>query len=120
MRAAPAAAPGTWRARAGEVLPHVPPYSSMQQTRAGHTTFCWGERTHVMGVINLTPDSFSGDGLGACPDPDAVTRHAAALVAAGADLLDLGGESTRPGSPSVPESEELARVLPAVRAAVGL
>ena len=92
----------------------------MHQTRVGNTTLCWGARTYIMGVINLTPDSFSGDGLGACPAPDTVTHRATALVAAGADLLDLGGESTRPGSPSVPEAEELARVLPAVQAAVGL
>jgi dihydropteroate synthase len=63
-----------------------------------------------MGILNLTPDSFSGDGLQG--GPDAALRRAEALVAAGADILDIGGESTRPGHTTVPEEVELARVLP--------
>jgi dihydropteroate synthase len=70
-----------------------------------------------MGVINVTPDSFSGDGLAARGDPvEAALAQARAYAVAGADILDVGGESTRPGSAPVPEEEELARVIPAVRA----
>ena len=71
-------------------------------------------RTRVMGVVNVTPDSFS-DG-GAFLDADAAVRHGLALLHDGADLLDVGGESTRPGADRVPEAEELRRVVPVVRA----
>jgi dihydropteroate synthase len=74
----------------------------------------WGKRTHVMGVINATPDSFSGDGL--YKAIDAIAERAAAMAADGADVLDIGGESTRPGYSPVPLAEELDRVLPAIRA----
>lgn len=70
----------------------------------------------VMGIVNVTPDSFS-DG-GQHDDTAAALRHCEQLLAAGADLLDIGGESTRPGSPAVPLDQELARVLPVVREAV--
>lgn len=83
-------------------------------TRCGVTTFEWGSRTYVMGIINLTPDSFSGDGLGA--DVGAAVAQAQQMVADGADLLDIGGVSTRPGSAPVGPAEEAARVLPALRA----
>lgn len=69
-------------------------------------------RPQIMAIINVTPDSFSGDGLGR--DLDAALRRCEAAVEAGADLLDLGGESTRPGSQSVSEQEELDRVVPLV------
>jgi dihydropteroate synthase len=72
----------------------------------------------VMGIVNVTPDSFS-DG-GAHASTEAALRHCAQLVEEGADILDIGGESTRPGSPAVPLAEELARVLPVVREAVKL
>ncbi|WP_327068321.1 dihydropteroate synthase [Kitasatospora sp. NBC_01302] len=71
------------------------------------------ERCAVMGVVNVTPDSFS-DG-GQWLDPDAAVAHGLDLVARGADLVDVGGESTRPGSTRVTEAEELRRVLPVVR-----
>jgi dihydropteroate synthase len=78
--------------------------------------FAWsevcGERPAVMGIVNVTPDSFS-DG-GRFLDPDAAVAHGLALVAAGADVLDVGGESTRPGALPVGEDEELRRVLPVV------
>jgi dihydropteroate synthase len=75
------------------------------------------DRPLVMGVVNVTPDSFS-DG-GRFLSPEAAVAHAAALLAAGADLLDIGGESTRPqGARPVDEDEELRRVLPVVRALV--
>ena len=85
--------------------------------------FEWGQRTYVMGIINVTPDSFSGDGVAAAVvDPlpgDAVVRavdQARQFLADGADILDVGGESTRPGSVPVSIAEELARVVPVVRA----
>lgn len=85
-------------------------------------TFRWGERTFVMGILNVTPDSFSGDGLLADADPEeravAIARQ---MVADGADLLDIGGESTRPGHEPVSAAAERARVVPmvaAVRAAL--
>lgn len=77
----------------------------------------WGRRTYVMGVINLTPDSFSGDGLGG--DVRAAVELARRLEGEGADFLDLGAESTRPGHRPVPEGEELRRLLPALEAVVG-
>lgn len=84
----------------------------------GPRTFLWGRRTFVMGILNITPDSFSGDGLlasGGDPVRAAVTR-ARAMVAEGADLLDVGGESSRPGHASVSSADEIARVVPVVRA----
>lgn len=78
--------------------------------KVGPRTFEFGTRTFVMGVVNVTPDSFS-DG-GRFFDADAAVKHALALVEAGADLLDVGGESTRPGADEVPEEEEARRVLP--------
>jgi dihydropteroate synthase len=78
-------------------------------------TFEWGKRTYVMGIVNVTPDSFSGDGV--LEGEDWIARAVAqgqAQVAAGADLLDVGGESTRPGGAPVSLDEELRRVLPVV------
>lgn len=72
----------------------------------------------VMGIVNVTPDSFSDGGLHA--GTVEALRHCERLLKDGADILDIGGESTRPGSPAVPLDEELARVLPVVRAAVSL
>ncbi len=71
------------------------------------------DRTLVMGIVNITPDSFSDGGVNF--DPRSALLSAGAMVAAGADLVDVGGESTRPGSGEVPAAEELARVLPVVR-----
>lgn len=75
-------------------------------------------RPRVMGIVNVTPDSFSDGGTHA--DASAALRHAEALLREGADLLDIGGESTRPGAPPVLLADELARVLPVVREAVRL
>ena len=72
------------------------------------------QRPLVMGVVNVTPDSFS-DG-GRLRDTEAAVAHGLALVAAGADMLDIGGESTRPGAEPVGEDEELARTIPVIRA----
>ena len=71
-----------------------------------------------MGVVNVTPDSFSDGGRNL--DPEVAIRYALALVADGADLLDIGGESTRPGAAPVSADEELARVLPVIRGLAGI
>jgi dihydropteroate synthase len=77
----------------------------------------FGDRTYVMGILNLTPDSFSGDGLGQKQDPvRAALDQAERFAAEGADILDIGGESTRPGADPVSVKEELTRVLPVVKA----
>jgi dihydropteroate synthase len=73
----------------------------------------WGTRTYVMAIVNVTPDSFSGDGVESAPD---ATAHAIAQWRAGADILDAGGESTRPGHRAVDETVEIARVIPVIRA----
>lgn len=94
--------------------------SPLPPTRVRERTLRWGERTYLMGVLNLTPDSFSGDGLGGCAAPGLVRSRAHELLTAGAELLDLGGESTRPGSADVPVEEELRRVMPAIEALASL
>jgi dihydropteroate synthase len=78
----------------------------------------WGERTLVMGIVNVTPDSFSGDGLlGRGSDPvAAAVAQARRMAEEGADLVDVGGESTRPGHDRVEADEELRRVVPVVAA----
>lgn len=74
----------------------------------------WGRRTYVMGILNVTPDSFSGDGL--IGDVPTIVERAQRMVADGADILDIGGESTRPDHAPVSVEEELRRVLPAIQA----
>ena len=78
----------------------------------GHR-FEWGSRTYVMGIVNVTPDSFSGDGLGT--DIDAAIEQGLRMVSEGADMLDVGGESTRPGHVPVTATEEIQRVDAVVR-----
>ena len=80
----------------------------------GGREFAWGERTYVMGILNVTPDSFSGDGVGT--DIDAAVRQAVRMRDDGADLIDVGGESTRPGAAEVPVDEEIARTVRVVEA----
>ena len=88
----------------------------------GNHTFSWGSRTYVMGILNITPDSFSGDGL-ILPLPEGEARaegeiralaQAKEFLTNGADILDVGGESTRPGSQPVNADEELERVIPVI------
>lgn len=81
-------------------------------TRIGSRTFHWGRRTFVMGILNVTPDSFSGDGLGG--DIEAAAAQARSMIAEGADIIDVGGESTRPGAPEVTAAEEISRVVPVI------
>ncbi len=78
----------------------------------GHR-FEWGSRTYVMGIVNVTPDSFSGDGLG--EDRAAAVAQGLRMVEEGADLLDVGGESTRPGHVPISATEEIARTEEVVR-----
>ena len=83
----------------------------------GSYTFDWGAQTYVMGILNVTPDSFSGDGLAVGDEwLDRVVALGENQAAAGAHILDIGGESTRPGGQPVPVDEELRRTIPAVRA----
>jgi dihydropteroate synthase len=82
--------------------------------RIGTRTLDLTSRGLIMGIVNVTPDSFSDGGRFA--DPGRAVEHALAMVAGGADILDIGGESTRPGAEPVGETEELRRVLPVIRA----
>lgn len=93
--------------------------SSAREAKATRTpleirgrTFAWGTRTYVMGIVNPTPDSFSGDGR---PDPGDAVTYGLSLTEHGADLLDVGAESTRPGHAPIDEAEELRRLLPVIR-----
>jgi len=104
----------------------------MKSLKVGGHTFEWGTRTYVIGILNVTPDSFSGDGLlGPRPGPseardsraaqngegvEAAIEQARRFCTAGADILDVGGESTRPGSEPLGLEEERRRVLPVVQA----
>jgi dihydropteroate synthase len=97
---------------AGSGLPGAP-----RPMVVGPRTLDWGRRTWIMGIVNVTPDSFAGDGLLAAADPMAAALdQARRMVADGADLLDVGGASSRPGHADIPPDEEIARVVPAIRA----
>jgi len=88
---------------------------TLPATRCGETEFRWGERTYIMGVVNLSPDSFSGDGLG--DDIEAAVAQARRMVAEGADIIDVGGESTRPGTEPTSAEDydaELLLVIPVI------
>lgn len=97
-------------------LSQVKPFA-LRPLKIGSRWFHWGRQTYVMGILNVTPDSFSGDGL--LKDEDwiaATVDRGRAMIAAGAHLIDVGGESTRPGSQVVAVGEELDRVIPAIEA----
>jgi len=85
--------------------------TSTATTKFGNREFLWGEKTYLVGIINLSPDSFSGDGISG---PDNALEQARRFAAAGADILDVGGESTRPNPMPVSEAEETARVIPVI------
>ena len=80
--------------------------------RAGDHAWEFPRSPLIMGIVNVTPDSFSDGGQHATSE--AAVAHALSLAAEGADILDIGGESTRPGAPAVPKAEELARVIPVI------
>ena len=82
---------------------------SLGSTQCGKSIFHWGKRTYIMGIINLSPDSFSGDGLKSI---EAAIAKAKRMADEGADIIDVGGESTRPDSKPIPIDEELERVIP--------
>ncbi|GAB1534244.1 MULTISPECIES: dihydropteroate synthase [Brevibacillus] len=96
-----------------EVLAMPAKLRARRELNCGQYVLPLGERTLVMGILNVTPDSFS-DG-GRYVDVEAALAQARAMVEAGADLIDIGGESTRPGSEAVDEATELDRVLPVIR-----
>ena len=85
----------------------------IRQWKLARRSLPYGERTLVMGVLNITPDSFS-DG-GKFYSTESAVEHALEMIAAGADIIDIGGESTRPGSAFVSEAEELQRVIPVIK-----
>jgi dihydropteroate synthase len=101
-----------------------PQPAALAPTKWGRHTLAWGRRTYVMGIVNVTPDSFSRDGLvfdgmSAAEVVRAAVEKACRMVEDGADLLDIGGESTRPSTadePPLPVEIELARVLPVIAA----
>jgi dihydropteroate synthase len=89
----------------------------MNPLQINNQTFDWGARTYVMGILNVTSDSFSGDGLITNGEPVQVALDLAdQFLAAGADILDIGGESTRPGSEPLSAQVELERILPVISA----
>jgi dihydropteroate synthase len=94
----------------------------MSSLQIRNKTIEWGSHTYVMGILNVTPDSFSGDGLFLSSQGEGGVRIDAALdqarrfLASGADVLDVGGESTRPGSQPVSAEDEMARVIPVIQA----
>jgi dihydropteroate synthase len=137
--------PGLASSRNADASPAVPPRNaSPAPTLIGGRLFVWGSCTFVMGIVNVTPDSFSGDGLlaraadtadtvdaGAAGRPandaadqanvaeaavQAAVDQARRMVAEGADIVDVGGESTRPGHAAVSEDVEASRVIPAIAA----
>lgn len=84
--------------------------------QVGNFTFKWGSKTYVMGILNITPDSFSGDGLMEQGEGEHRSlEQAKQFLENGADILDIGGESTRPGSQPVTADEEIARVIPVIQ-----
>jgi dihydropteroate synthase len=92
---------------------------ALRPLQIGEREFAWGSSTYIMGILNLTPDSFSGDGV---LDRERAVAQARQMERDGADLIDVGGESTRPqtwSTPGLPAAEEMARVLPVIGALRG-
>ncbi|WPB86346.1 dihydropteroate synthase [Sediminicoccus rosea] len=106
------------REPAGTILPPPEDHPALERLTRPLQPFAGIERHRarplVMGIVNCTPDSFSGDGVGAAHDAAIAQGHA--MLEAGADILDIGGESTRPDAPPVTPEEEQARILPVIRA----
>lgn len=89
----------------------------MKPLKIANKLFEWGQRTYIMGILNITPDSFSGDGLYSKDSfIDDALKCAEKFAEQGADILDVGGESTRPGAEVVSAAEELERVIPIIEA----
>jgi dihydropteroate synthase len=83
-----------------------------KSTIIGGREFRWGERTYVMGILNMSPESFSGDGLAGVSEAQ---QQAASFAEEGADILDIGGQSTKPGLPEISEADEISRVIPVIK-----
>jgi dihydropteroate synthase len=91
-------------------MPEYKP-SNLGSTTCGSSILHWGQRTYIMGVVNVSPDSFSGDGIA---DAEEAIARAKRLASEGADIIDVGGESTRPSATPISTDEELRRVIPVV------
>jgi dihydropteroate synthase len=87
-------------------------FANLGKTNIGGATFEWGSRTYIMGIINASPDSFSGDGVSSMEE---ALSQAEKIIAQGADMIDVGGESTRPDSQPVTVEDEIARVVPVIK-----
>jgi dihydropteroate synthase len=103
-----------------EIFPPETGEPEMKKLKIGAQEFEWGARTYVMGILNITPDSFSGDGLYPSLPAQGETEgrtlvQAQRFASAGAVILDVGGESTRPGAQAVSAEQELERILPVIR-----
>jgi dihydropteroate synthase len=86
--------------------------ANLGTTKCKNNELTWGKRTYVMGIINVSPDSFSGDGLASSESAVAQARK---MIAEGADILDIGGESTKPGAEPITINEEIRRVIPVIQ-----
>ncbi len=95
-------------------IPTLPQTSQTRYFQCGRYRFALDQRPLVMGILNVTPDSFSDGGQHATRDT--ALRHAEQMIAEGVDIIDIGGESSRPGSAALPLDDELARVIPVVEA----
>ena len=100
-----------WHVAPHELCPCESMTASPLQVR--DIQFEWGVRTYVMAILNVTPDSFSGDGIGT--DPERLRARVGEILSDQPDIIDVGGESTRPGATPIAPDEELARVLPAIQ-----
>src|SRR3979409_1660863 len=100
------AAPGTPRTSSSSLIPGGQ-HNRRVIADIGGRRFEWGSRTYVMGIVNVTPDSFSGDGLG--DDHEGAVEQGLRMVVEGADVLDVGGESTRPGHVPITATDEISR-----------
>lgn len=86
----------------------------LKELMIGNKRFSFGKKTYIMGILNITPDSFSDGGI--FNQTESALRHAEEMIKAGADILDIGGESTRPGYKMITAEEEIKRVLPVIYA----
>ena len=106
-----------WQRLDKPIPPRVMPIPIGRSAAVGEGLWHWGRGARVMGILNMTPDSFSGDGLASAPDPVAAAlTRARQFVADGADVLDIGGYSTRPGHTDLSVEEEISRVTPVISA----
>lgn len=96
-----------------ELLLDLPMSGLQRVTPIGNQLLRWGTKTYVMGIVNATPDSFSGDGLIGKSEAE-IVNHVQSLIQGGADILDIGSMSSRPGHTLIPEGEEIERLIPVI------